>query len=222
MRNSAKVKPSSSAKNNKKSCSSSSNGGGGGGNNNNKKVVDKFIGTMAELRIVLGRNDVPATLVAILMGHSNAKAPIFDTVKTQLVKNTVLQVTNKGCLRFTSKGMDAIPSSISRPTDNKQAQDLLRRMLHTTITTLDDSCVGGGGGCYDSSNKNNVNVIFNRLLDGHVHTRDELVGQMSNTKAALSFGTIVKALKDLNLIAKGRTQELQMTNTAFPFGRPYG
>ena len=216
MRTNAKIKPSSSTNknNNKKSTS--------GG----QKAVDQFLMTTAEVRMVLGRNDVPATLVAVLLGYTNgAKAPAFDTMKTQLVKTNLLQITNKGCIRFTTKGLEAVPSSIVRPTDNKQTQELLRRMLHTSIATMDDTTTSSNN---NNQNQNNINLIFDRLLDGHVHTRDELVGQMSSKKkknsstpmSGASFGMIVRALKDLNLIAKGRTQELQMTDTAFPFGRP--
>jgi len=170
-----------------------------------------LLGTLAELRMLLNKSDIPATLVAIILGHANAKSPAFDVLVKEAIKSNWVQQTKQACIKFTPKGLDeAIPNWVIRPTDNKLQQSTLRRMLRASIVTATPN--GDTTTIVDK-----ILAVFETLLDGHVHTRESLMNK--HQIKATDFGYIVKALKDLNLIGKGRTQELQVTDIAFPFGR---
>ena len=163
----------------------------------------KFLRVMMELRLTLQSEDIPEDLHVLMVGYKHKQSTGYLRAKAFCRKEKYVEFS-KGVIRLTPQGIAAGPQDVDPPTDNTEIQS----RLYDLVLQQDKKIP-----------KDKCRIIWNILLDGQEHTREEL--QMAaDYKHPSSTGMlkIIKAFKDLNLIEKGSSKNtLKFTKLLFQF-----
>ena len=177
-------------------------GKGGGPRRSPEQVEADFLQVMAELRMLLRKDDIPSKLVVFMVGYTHPQSTGFLKAKSNLRKAKLIELS-KGEIRLTEDGVKAAPQDVEFPAGNGDVQERLRSILHQKVKPIDK-----------------FDKIFDRLLDGQDHTKEELLAAADyNHPQSTGFLKTMAALRELDLIEKVGPKVVRLTDIAFPCGR---
>jgi hypothetical protein len=172
-------------------------------------VEKKIIRVVAELRVVLRKDDVPKKLLVVMSGYSHMKSKGFAKAITKLTTDGIVQrsPSETGSVQFTKRGVELISPECIVPSihSNSQVQERLLEIIYKKKGTPVDR----------------VKKIWNCLLDGRAHSIPELLTASGyNHTNSKGFANMLSNLKELELTTQPGNKMLKLTDLAFPFGRP--
>jgi hypothetical protein len=145
----------------------------------------------------LGISEPSRIHVALYAGYTNCKSAGFAKALTQVKSEGLIEYPNAKTLRLSQHGLGSLPK-IDPPKNNKAAQERL-------CTRIAPKACG----------------IFRFLHDGQVHDREEvaLASGYTNLKSA-GFAKALGTLSGLGIMSYPDKKSVQLTDIAFPYGRP--
>lgn len=162
-------------------------------------VEERILSSLKEL-LDLGIIAPPIVQIALFCGYSNVQSASFKKAMKNLVGQNLIEYPSKETVSLTSAGADKAPSVVAPATTNEQVQDRLKQKL-----------------------KDKAPLIFEELADGLPHVRSEVAASVgySNPQSA-GFKDAVKQMMVLSIVEHpdGNKKFIQLTDIAFPFGRP--
>jgi hypothetical protein len=176
-------------------------------------VGDKICHGLAELR-ALGMQAPTRIHVARSAGYTNAKSTGFTKQLCKLKKEGILDYQKGDRLALTEQGLQSM-LKVDPPKDNDEAQARLRMILKLGPKSSKK------GKPQEGSTKSDL--IFDILSDGMVHERQKLADATGYTNVkSTGFTKVLGKMSGLKLIhyPPGGNPSVQLTDIAFPFGRP--
>ena len=169
-----------------------------------EEVEKKIIRVLAELRMLLQKDDIPLKLVLFLVGYEHPQSTGFLRAKAKLRKKNFIE-SSKGVIRLTEDGLNAAPGDIEPPAGNRDIQERLRSILHQKVKPIEK-----------------FDKIFNKLLDGRTHSRQDLLAAAGyNHPQSTGFLKSLSAMRELGLIEKSGQAGVRLSDIAFPCGRDH-
>lgn len=168
-------------------------------------VRDKICDSLMELR-ALHIMSPPRIQVALFAGYSNVKSAGFVKVCSQLKKEGLIEYPTKKTIQCSEAGAKQLPA-VDPPIDNAAVQARLRVLLK-----------GKNKGKVGSSK---TDQVFEVLSDGKVYPRQIVASALgyTNLKSA-GFVKALSTLSGLGLAIYPDNTSVQLTDIAFPYGRP--
>lgn len=162
-------------------------------------VEQKILTALKEL-LDLGIAAPPRLQIALFSGYSNLQSLGFKTAMKKLVTDGLVEYPDKETMSLTQTGVAQAPTAATPATTNEQVQARLKSML-----------------------KDKAPVIFDILHDGRPHIREELAAQVGYSNVmSKGFKDALKQMISLKMVEHpdGNKNLVQLTDIAFPFGRP--
>jgi len=164
-------------------------------------VEQRILSSLKEL-LDLGITAPPRSQIALFSGYSNVQSASFKKAMKNLNQELgFIDYPDKDTVRLTATGTSQAPSAVAPATSNHEIQERLKKML-----------------------KDKAPAIFDQLKDGRSHAREQVAATVGySNMASKGFKDAVKQMLSLNMIEEskeGKKKLIQLTDIAFPFGRP--
>ena len=145
--------------------------------------------------------------VALLSGYSHQRSTGFQKALSQLSQMHLIEYPDGKSTSLTAGALASL-KPVTPPKDNEAAQERLCRLL-----------IGKNG----KVGSTKTTIIFGALKDGQVHTR-EAIAQASGHSHLRSTGFTkgLSFLSSMGLVSYPDSKTVQLTDIAFPYGRPQG
>lgn len=162
----------------------------------------KILGGLAKL-YAAGVTEPKRALLSLVTGYPSKS---LLTLMGKLKKKNLLVYPDAHTVRITSEGLSRVPSSATAATGssgmltNKEIQNRLKSTLNLKFQPT---------------------RIFDALVDGKIHNKKELAMSLGldGSKFA-SFKTYLSSLGGMGLVIYPTKDSIQLTDLAFPLGRP--
>ena len=161
-------------------------------------VASKIYNAVGEMH-ALGIPSPQRHHVALLAGYSNVKSAGFSKALCAVKQQGLIEYPSGSTVSLSSKGIASLPHTISKPKNNDEMKMRLLGVVRSP----------------------KAQEVYNYLVDGKIHNRADLalaVGY-TNIKSA-GFTKVLSKLGGLGIIHYPNSQSVQLTDIAFPYGRP--
>jgi len=159
-------------------------------------AAKRILGALLALENSSGSKDVPRDKVSKLSFVT--KAQTFANTLVNLKKKGLIECPDAKTIRLTQKGREQADPNDVPTVDNTDIQKVLKEKF----------CKGGKAA-----------LLFDALLDGRVHDRNELASAAGITAKQTMANSLCKMKKD-GLLEMPDRSTVRMSDMCFPTGRP--
>ena len=161
-------------------------------------VAIKIYNALAEMH-ALGIPTPQRHHVALLAGYTNVRSTGFAKALGAVKKRELIVFPSGSTVALSPTGIEALPSTIGQPKNNDEMKMRLVGVIKSP----------------------KAGEVYDCLFDGKVHRRSELAAAVGYTNIkSTGFAKVLSKLGGLGVLHYPDSQTVQLTDIAFPYGRP--